>query len=78
MDDDGIAYFTLFTYNEVKSVIYRFPACSEAEAILETIDLIFHKTDKHEEPWINGRITLTDAEGNIQLNIPEPWEANNE
>lgn len=78
MDDNGGGFFTIFVYNEVKSVIYRFPAGSEAEAILETIDLILYKTEKREEPWINGTITLANDIGIIQLNIPEHWEANNE
>lgn len=78
MEDFGGGYFTLFVYNTVKTVIYRFPAGSEMEAILETIDLIFHKTDKHEEPWINGRIMLTDEQAVVLLNIPDPTREHND
>jgi hypothetical protein len=78
MEDNGGGFFTLITYNTVKTVIYRFPAGSEAEAILETIDLIFHKTDKHEEPWINGRIILTNDQAVVLLNIPDPTRAHHD
>lgn len=72
MEHEHGRFFNLFAYNETKSVIYRFPAWSEEEAILETIDLILYKHEKHEEPWTNGTITLTNELDVVLLNIPDP------
>lgn len=76
MEHEHGRFFNLFAYDEGKQIVYRFPAWSEEEAILETIDLILYKHERGDEPWSNGTVTLTNELDVILLNIPNRTHTN--
>lgn len=62
--------YTLTARNSEVFVIFKFFAFHDDEALFAAINLILGKAEQQKEPWMTGRITLTNPLGVSLLTVP--------
>lgn len=62
--------YSLRAQNSQALLIFRFFALHDDEAVFAAIDLILAKHQQQKEPWMTGKITLTNPLGVNLLTVP--------
>lgn len=62
--------YTLTARTNEVFIVFKFFALHDDEAIFAAIDLILAKNQQRKEPWLTGRIILTNPIGVFLLTVP--------